>query len=109
MHTLSTRTLSALAYDRGEEYDPSQPIATDLLETLSLVEHAAPVIGEDGPYEQARRRRRERHQHPVAVSAQVVVQKRTCYVVFRGQQDGGLGGVGHESSSICEVGAAADR
>jgi hypothetical protein len=27
MHTLSTRTLSALAYDRGEEYDPSQPIA----------------------------------------------------------------------------------
>ena len=60
MHTLSTRTLSALAYDRGEEYDPSQPIAADLLETLSLVEHAAPVIGEDGPYERARRRRRER-------------------------------------------------
>ena len=62
MHTLSTRTLSALAYDGGEEYDPSEPIATDLLETLSLVEHAAPVIGEDGPYEQARRRRRERQQ-----------------------------------------------
>jgi len=62
MHTLSTRTLSALAYDRGEEYDPSQPIATDLLETLSLVEHAVPVIGVDGPYERARRRRRERAQ-----------------------------------------------
>ena len=62
MHTLSTRTLSALAYDRGEEYDPSQPIATDLLETLSLVEHAAPVIGDDGPYERARRCRRERRQ-----------------------------------------------
>ena len=62
MHTLSTRTLSALAFDRGEEYDPSQPIAAELLETLSLVEHAAPVIGEDGPYEQARRRRRERQQ-----------------------------------------------
>ena len=62
MHTLSTRTLSALAYDGGEEYDPSEPIATDLLETLSLVEHAHPVIGEDGPYEQARRRRRERDQ-----------------------------------------------
>jgi hypothetical protein len=60
MHTLSTRTLSALAYDRGEEYDPSQPIATDLLETLSLVEHATQVIGVDGPYERARRRRRER-------------------------------------------------
>ena len=62
MHTLSTRTLSALAYERGEEYDPSQPIAPDLLETLSLVEHATPVIGEDGPYEKARQRRRERRQ-----------------------------------------------
>ena len=30
MHTLSTRTLSALAYDRGEEYDPAQPIASGL-------------------------------------------------------------------------------
>ena len=62
MYTLSTRTLSALAYDRGEEYDPSQPIAPDLLETLTLVEHAAPVIGEAGPYERARRCRRERRQ-----------------------------------------------
>ena len=62
MNTLSTRTLSALAYERGEEYDPSQPIAPDLLETLSLVEHAAPVIGDDGPYEKARQRRRERRQ-----------------------------------------------
>jgi hypothetical protein len=62
MYTLSTRTLSALAFDRGEEYDPLQPIAPDVLETLSLVEHAAPVIGEDGPYERARQRRRERRQ-----------------------------------------------
>jgi hypothetical protein len=62
MRTLSTRTLSALAYDRGEEYDPSQPIAAELLQTLSLVEHAAPVVGEDGPYERARRCRRERRQ-----------------------------------------------
>jgi len=36
MHTPSTRTLSALAYDRGEEYDPAQPIEADLLETLAL-------------------------------------------------------------------------
>jgi hypothetical protein len=49
MHTLPTRTLSALAYERGGEHDPSQPIAAELLEALSLVEHAAPVIGEDGP------------------------------------------------------------
>jgi hypothetical protein len=62
MHTLSTRTLSALAYDRGEEYDPSQPIAAELLETLWLVEHAVPVIGDNGPYEQARQRRRQRRQ-----------------------------------------------
>ena len=62
MHSLSTRILSALAYDRGEEYDPAQPIAPDLLDTLSLVEHARPVIGEDGPYERARQRQRERRQ-----------------------------------------------
>jgi hypothetical protein len=62
MHTLSTRMLSALAYDRGEEYDPGEPVCPDLLEALSLVEHAAPVIGEAGPYERARQRRRERRQ-----------------------------------------------
>jgi hypothetical protein len=62
MHTLSTRAQSALAYERGEEYDPSQPIAEELLETLSMVEHARPVIGDDGPYERARQRRRERRQ-----------------------------------------------
>jgi hypothetical protein len=28
--------LSALAYDRGEEYDLAEPVAPDLLETLSL-------------------------------------------------------------------------
>jgi hypothetical protein len=48
MHTLSTRVLSALAFDRGEEYDPAEPVCPDLLEALSLVEHATPVFGEDG-------------------------------------------------------------
>jgi hypothetical protein len=62
MHTPSTRILSAIAYDRGEEYDPAELITPDLLEALSLVEHAAPVIGEDGPYERARQRRSERRQ-----------------------------------------------
>jgi hypothetical protein len=63
MHTLSTRTLSALAYERGEEYDPSlPPVTPELLETLSMVEQARPVVGEDGPYEKARQRRRERRQ-----------------------------------------------
>jgi hypothetical protein len=62
MHTPSTRTLFALAYDRGEEYDPTMPVAPGLLEAMSLVERAQPVIGEDGPYERARQRRRERRQ-----------------------------------------------
>jgi len=62
MHTPSTRILSAIAYDRGEEYDPAELITPDLLEALSLVEHATPVIGDDGPYERARQRRRERRQ-----------------------------------------------
>ena len=62
MHTPSTRILSAIAYDRGEEYDPAELITPDLLEALSLVEQARPVIGEDGPYERARQRRRERRQ-----------------------------------------------
>ena len=62
MHTPSTRTLSALAYDRGEDYDPADPVCPDLLEALSLVEQARPVIGEDGPYERARQRRRDRRQ-----------------------------------------------
>jgi hypothetical protein len=62
MYTPSTRILSALAFDRGEEYDPAMSVAPDLLETLSLVEQARPVIGEDGPYERARQRRRDRRQ-----------------------------------------------
>ena len=62
MHTPSTRTLSALAYDRGEEYDPGQPPSPALVEALSLVEHAVTVVGDDGPYERARQRRRERRE-----------------------------------------------
>ena len=63
MHTLSTRALSALAYERGEEYDPSQPPVTpDLMDELELFEHARPIVGDDGPYEKARQRRRERRQ-----------------------------------------------
>ena len=62
MHTPSTRILSALAYDRGEDYDPGLPPSPALVEALSLVEHAAAVIGDDGPYERARQRARERRQ-----------------------------------------------
>ena len=54
----STRVLSALAFDRGEEYDPAEPICPDLLQDLAVLEHASPVIGEEGPFERARQRRR---------------------------------------------------
>jgi hypothetical protein len=35
MHTLSTRTLSALAFDRGEDYDPAMAVCPRLLEDLA--------------------------------------------------------------------------
>ena len=60
MHTPSTRILSALAYDRGQEYDPGDPISEPFVEALALVEHARLVIGDDGPYGRARQQRRER-------------------------------------------------
>jgi hypothetical protein len=63
MHTLSTRTLSALAYERGEEYDPSLPSVTpDVIDELARFERARLIVGDDGPYENARQRRRERRQ-----------------------------------------------
>ena len=62
MHTPSTRILSALTFERAEEHDPGLPVCPDLIEALSLVEHAAPVIGEEGPYERARQRAHERWQ-----------------------------------------------
>jgi hypothetical protein len=38
---MSTRTLSALAYERGEEYDPSQPpVTAELIDELGLFERA---------------------------------------------------------------------
>jgi hypothetical protein len=62
MHTPSTRILSALAFDRGEEYDPGQPVCPDLIESLSLLEQARPVLGEPRPCERARVRARERRE-----------------------------------------------
>ena len=62
LHTPSTRILSALAYERGEEFDPEMALTPDLLEALSLIEQARAIVGEDGPYERARQRRRERRE-----------------------------------------------
>ncbi|HEY1516566.1 MAG TPA: hypothetical protein VGF91_09115 [Solirubrobacteraceae bacterium] len=49
MHTPTTRILSALAYDRGEEYGPGQPVAP-------VVELAAGARG-DGRFQITTRRR----------------------------------------------------
>jgi hypothetical protein len=60
VHTLSTRVLSALAYDRGEEHDRAEPPCPTLLDDLALAELAAPVIGEEGAYDRRRRAERDR-------------------------------------------------
>ena len=77
MHTLSTRTLVALSYERGEEYDPSlPPISPTAIDELQLFERARPVVGEDGDYErrrQAQRERRQRSRIPEWFSAQDLI------------------------------------
>lgn len=59
MHSLSTRTLSALAFDRGEEYDPGQPLAESLLADLELSAGAQPILTDISPAERCRRDRAE--------------------------------------------------
>ena len=71
MYTLSTRTLSTLAYERGEEYDPSlPPVSPGEIEALALFATARPVIGEPGDYE---RRRREHSRIPDWFSAEDLI------------------------------------
>ena len=67
MHTPSTRILSALAFDFGREYDPSDPVCPELAEAVMQSEHATRIVGDDGPYEQARQRRRERDRERAAI------------------------------------------
>ena len=62
MHTPSTRTLSAPAYDFGREYDPTDPVCQALADAVMQSEQATLIVGDDGPYEVARQRRRERRQ-----------------------------------------------
>ena len=60
MHCISTRDLTALAYERGEEFDPALMPTPDLIEDLGTAMGAAPLLGEPGSYERRRRRARER-------------------------------------------------
>jgi hypothetical protein len=62
MHTPSTRILSALAYDVGREYDPTDPVCLALADAVMQSEQATRIVGEDGPYERARQRWRERRE-----------------------------------------------
>jgi hypothetical protein len=59
MSTLSTRTLTALAFERGEAFDPALTLpSAPLAEDLALLAGARALICELSPTE--RRRRRER-------------------------------------------------
>ena len=46
MSTLSTRTLTALAFERGEEFDPALTPSATLAEDLALIAGARPLICE---------------------------------------------------------------
>ena len=62
MHTLSTRTLHALAYERGEEYDPAMAPTPALMEELDVGHRGGRPIEAPSTYELRRRRDRERRQ-----------------------------------------------
>lgn len=55
MHTLSTRTLSAFAFDRGEEFDPGQPLSDSVLADLELSAGARPIVTDMSAADRRRR------------------------------------------------------
>ncbi len=59
MHYISTRSLAALAYERGEEFDPALMPTLELMEDLGAAMRAMPLTCEPGSYERRRRRERE--------------------------------------------------
>src|SRR4051794_40723603 len=64
----SPRMLSALAYDRGEDFDPGVPALTPaLVEDLSLIGGARAIEREPPAWERRRRRDRERRAAYAAV------------------------------------------
>ena len=62
----STRTMVALAYERGEEFDPGMLTAA-IAEDLALIGAARPIEGELSALERRRRRDRERRAAYAAV------------------------------------------
>jgi hypothetical protein len=60
MVSLSMRSLAALAYERGEEFDPALMPTPKLVEDLGVAGSAMALLSEPGSYERRRRRERER-------------------------------------------------
>jgi hypothetical protein len=61
MSTLSTRALAALAFERGEEFDPALTLpSAPLTEDLALLAGARALMCEPSPMERRRRRERDR-------------------------------------------------
>ena len=64
----STRTMAALAFDRGEEFDPGvPPLTAALVEDLTLIGGARPLECELSALERRRRRDRLRRATYAAV------------------------------------------
>ena len=90
MRRLSTRTLSALAYERGEEYDPSLPPVSPVeMDALVLCERAGAIVAEPGDFERARQERRARRREqrelrriPAWLSAEDLLPQRENDVEF---------------------------
>ena len=67
MHTLSTRELAALAYERGQEFDPALMPTPDLVQDLRLARQAGVIVPVPSAAEQRRLRERERRAARAAV------------------------------------------
>ena len=83
MQTPSMRFVAALAYERGEEFDPALMPPPELVEDLGVAGAAMPLVGEPGSYERRRRRERERRmleRVPAWFSADDLVRDSTALV-----------------------------
>ena len=74
MSTLSTRALAALAFERGEEFDPALTLpSAPLTEDLALLAGARALMCELSPMERRRRRERARRGACPAVREEVAL------------------------------------
>jgi hypothetical protein len=77
MRTPSIRTLAALSYERGEEFDPALALTPGLLEALELSAQARWPLEAESEYERRRKRRRGRRTNgasaPVWLTAEDLV------------------------------------